>query len=316
MTRARPAPLHRRCFMAGLTSAGLAVGCKGGGNEYRFSGIPDGDKRELVERYDEVAQYLSQAMGKTVRYEHVPDYTAAVTALATGKIDFAWLGGVTTVQAEERTPKGIHFVAARARDLEFRSYFIGNAEVVAREKLEPVADRTPQTLADLAALAKVMRGHKFSFGAKSSTSGHVMPRAFLTSPEVGLDPERDFDGAAGFQLKGGHAATLRAVASGAVDFGVVNFAAWDEADPELQRGAPVLAVSPTFVDYCMVANGALSDAEAERLRKALTELDAGDASQRAVLEAFSAERFVSVDPAAWDGIRSVVEALESEGAMR
>ncbi len=294
-----------------------SVGCgRTDGSSLRFSGIPDGDKTELKAGYQAVARYLSAEMKATVEATHVPDYTAAVTALASGGIDFAWLGGVTTIQAEQRTPEGIHFVVARESDLHFKSYIIGNAAVVDAVGLSPVETQDAGSLEDLATLAQSMRGKRFSFGAKSSTSGHVMPRSFFADPAVGLDPERDFDGGPVYQANGGHAATLRAVASGAVDFGVLNFASWEQADAGLRAKAPVLAVTPEYVDYCLVARGSMSEARAQALRQAFLKLDRAQPEHATVLEAFSAQRFVEVTPRAWDGIRGVLETLERTGALK
>lgn len=309
--------VHRRGFVGGLAAAATlgVLGCGKRSSGLRFSGIPDGDKRDLKVRYDAVAKYLAAAVGQAVEYVHVPDYTAAVTALATRKIDFAWLGGVTTVQAEQRTPGGVHFIAARESDLRFRSYLIANAEVARTLSLPSRDQRTPQDLDALAKLAGSLRGRKFSFGAKSSTSGHIMPRAFLTDSKVGINPDTDFDGGPTYQLKGGHAATLRTVASGAVDFGVLNFAVWEAAEQALQQSAPVVYVTPQYVDYCLVAHKGISDADAQRLRAAFTDLDTAIADQQEVLTAFSAKRFVEVDPTAWDGIRKVLAALDSSGEL-
>lgn len=293
------------------------VGCgRADAASLRFSGIPDGDKRDLKEGYDAVARYLSSALKVPVEASHVPDYTAAVTALASGGIDFAWLGGVTTVQAEQRTPDGVHFVVARERDLHFKSYIIGNASVAGELGLSAVQTRDAGALDDLARLAQAMRGKRFSFGAKSSTSGHVMPRSFFADPAVGLDPERDFADGPVYQAKGGHAATLRSVASGAVDFGVLNFASWEDAAPELRAKAPVLAVTPEYVDYCLVARGSMSKERAQALRHAFVNLDPQQPEHAKVLRAFSAQRFVEVTPTAWDGIRGVLETLERTGALK
>ena len=88
--------MRRRLLLQGLaTTPWLLAGCPTKAAGLRFSGIPDGDKRALKEGYAAVARYLSDVLGRSVEPMHVPDYTAAVTALASGGIDFAWLGGVT-----------------------------------------------------------------------------------------------------------------------------------------------------------------------------------------------------------------------------
>lgn len=296
--------MRRRTVLRGLAAAGcLGWGCNRS-SALRFSGIPDGDKQSLKDGYAAVAAYLSRALSTRVEPMHVPDYTAAVTALASGGIDIAWLGGVTTVQAEQRTPDGVHFVAARQSDLHFKSYVIANADVMAAAGLQPVASREAGTLGQLRPVTAAMKGRRFSFGSKSSTSGHVMPRSFFEALDV--QPESHFDGGPVYQRQGGHAATLRAVASGAVDFGVVNFASWERAEAQLQTQAPVVAVTPEFVDYCLVARGSMAPAQVSALREALLGLDARDPEHAEVLQAFSAERFVAVEPSSWQGIRDVL----------
>lgn len=306
----------RRSVLAAGVASVATWGCGGDGTRpFRFSGIPDADKEQLTRRYEVVARYLAGALGRPAQYVHVPDYTAAVTALASHKIDAAWLGGVTSVQAEQRTPAGVHFVAARATDLRFKSYFVANRAWVDRGELVARRDRSPQPLEDLAALAPVLARGRFSFGAKGSTSGHVMPRWFLRSEVVGLDPRTAFAGPPVYQLEGGHSATLSAVASGAVDFGVVNFAAWESAAEPTRASAPVIYVTPEYVDYCLVAHGQLAPASLGALEAALVGLRAEDPVQREVLDAFSAESFVAVQPSQWDQIRSVLDQLQREGEL-
>jgi len=307
----------RRLFLGGMAAAAAAVGAcgKSGDRPFRFSGIPDADKDQLSRRYAAVADYLGKALGRPVEYVHVPDYTAAVVAMASGKIDAAWFGGVTAVQADQRTPAGVHFVAARPTDLRFRSYFIANQRWVADKTLTERTDRSPQTLRELAVLAPKLAEGSFSFGSKSSTSGHIMPRWFLSASEVGVDPATGFKGPPLYQLKGGHAATLRAVADGSVDFGVVNFAAWEAADKEIQASAPVVFVTPEYVDYCFVAHGGLDAANVASLRKALVGLAADNPEHTKVLEAFSTQRFVEVQKPQWNQIRAVLDALEKDGGL-
>lgn len=311
--------LRRRDFLRGLATVpcmgatATLTACPSGTDPLRFSGIPDGDKRSLKEGYDAVSAYLATALHTPVEYVHVPDYTAAVTALVSGAIDFAWLGGVTTVQAESRSPNGVHFVASRARDLKFRSYVIANKHVVEERKLVVPSSREPSTIEALEALKPKLQGATFSFGAKNSTSGHIMPRAFLTQADV--SPEETFEGGPSYQLKGGHASTLRSVASRAVEFGVLNFATWEDADVALRNEAPVVYVTPEYVDYCLVATGSMPKARVDALRDALLNLDANDPTQATVLQAFSAKSFVRVEPGQWDGIRQSLRSLEANGAL-
>ncbi|TPV93186.1 MAG: hypothetical protein B7733_21715 [Myxococcales bacterium FL481] len=282
----------------------------------RFSGIPDSDKAKLTQMYAVVADYLTTALGRSVTYVHVPDYTGAVTALAANKVDFVWLGGVTAVQAEARTRGQVEYVATREADLKFRSYLVANAAVVAQGRFSPAPQPlAPMPLADLAALRSGLAQSSFSFGAKSSTSGHIMPRYFLSSPAVGFDVDGGFRGRVNYQLQGGHRATLSAVASGAVDAGVLNYKTWEGADDETKRQAPVVYVTPEYVDYVVVAHDRMGVATIAALRDALVSLDEAQPQHAAVLAAFSAKRFVAADAAQWSGIRKVVQELTAAGAL-
>lgn len=282
----------------------------------RFSGIPDADKAKLTKMYAVVADYLSAALGRPVTYVHAPDYTAAVTALAANKVDFVWLGGVTAIQAEARTKGHVQFVATRESDLHFRSYFVANEAVVASGRFAKAAEPlAPMPLTQLAALGPALAESSFSFGAKNSTSGHIMPRYFLSTAEVGFDVDGGFRGKPAYQLQGGHNATLSAVASGAVDVGALNYKTWDDADDATKQRAPVVYVTPEYVDYVVVAHDRVGDTTVAALRDALTALDANVPAHAPVLEAFSAKRFVAAEPAQWDGIRRVVGELTAAGAL-
>jgi phosphonate transport system substrate-binding protein len=281
----------------------------------RFSGIPDADKQKLTQQYAAVATWLSAKLGMPVEYVHAPDYNGAVTSLAANKIDMAWLGGVTAVEAEQVTKGQTIYIAARDTDLKFKSYFVANRSRIEDGRFQEVADRNSQPLSNLAAMKPAFKLSTFTFGAKGSTSGHVMPRHFLELPEVGIDPEKDFAAPAGYQLQGGHSATLAAVASGAFDTGVLNYTSWEQATAELKAQAPVIYVTPEYVDYCMVGHQRLGTELCNKLRDAFTSLDASNAADKAVLDAFGASRFVAADPKSWDGIRSVLASAKARGVL-
>jgi phosphonate transport system substrate-binding protein len=114
----------------------------------RISGIPDENPTELQRKYQPMVDYLEKKLGKKVVYVPVIDYGAVVSALSAGKIDFAWLGGFTHVQA--RVLAGAKPVVMRDIDREFTSVFIANTAQGINKPEE-------------------LKGKTFAFGAKSST---------------------------------------------------------------------------------------------------------------------------------------------------
>ncbi len=293
----------------GLTVA--VLGCGGttpavpedtGVHELRFSAIPDSDKERVTKRSAVISAYLSAELGIPVSFVEAPDYSGAVRALVTNKVDLVWLGGVTAVLAEEQSQGKVRFVCNRESDLQFKSHFIA-----AEGSIEPVAD--------LSELVGKTGELQFSFGSKSSTSGHIMPRYFMTL--AGLVPEDSFK-EVGFQATGGHAACAKAIDAGAAQVGALNYKTFDKmkAAGELPN-TEIIYTTPPYVDYCVVAHERLGAALLQKIRAAFLKLDPQDPAHKPVLEAFDAgeERFVAADPQAWDGIRSALKDARDRGLL-
>ena len=174
----------------------------------RVSAIPDEAPTELQRKFAPLGKYLEKETGLKVSFVPVTDYAAVVESLATKKLDLAWLGGFTFVQAKIRTGGTAIPIVQREEDARFTSKYV-------------TADPAIKTLADL-------KGKTFAFGAPSSTSGSLMPRFFLQ--QAGLNPEKDFKTVA---YSGAHDATVAFVAAGKADAGVLNASVWDKLDPAL-----------------------------------------------------------------------------------
>lgn len=61
----------------------------------RVSAIPDEAPTELLRKFEPLGAYLEQQLGMKVQFVPVADYPAVVEALATDRLDMAWLGGFT-----------------------------------------------------------------------------------------------------------------------------------------------------------------------------------------------------------------------------
>ncbi|MEP6504960.1 MAG: putative selenate ABC transporter substrate-binding protein, partial [Betaproteobacteria bacterium] len=197
-------------------------------NVLRVSAIPDEAPTELQRKFKPLGEYLKAKTGLDVQFTPVTDYAAVVEGLATKKIDLAWLGGFTFVQAKLRTEGQVVPIVQRAEDEKFTSRFI-----------VPI-DSPLKTIADL-------KGHTFAFGAPSSTSGSLMPRYFLQ--QQGIDASKDFKTVA---FSGAHDATVAFVASGRAEAGVLNASVMDKLieahNPNVEK-VRVLAITPPYFDY-------------------------------------------------------------------
>lgn len=267
--------------------------------ELRFSVIPDFNKAKLAQSAALLAERLSRELGVPVRYEPANDYAAVCNGLVAGKLDFAWLGGKTTVDALDLGKGQVHVLAARDIDLRFKSYFIAHRQLLDSGKLKP--------LSDLRELRAVASEFSFTFGDVNSTSGHLMPRHFLVA--AGIDPDGGFRNT-GYQLAGGHGATLQAVASGACDLGALNFATWDNASAQDRANAPVIFTTEPYVDYSWVGHARIGQDLLHKLTQVLLALDRKQPEDALLLDAWSAkERFVPAEAKLWDSIRQVRDSL-------
>jgi len=260
-----------------------------------ITAIPDdGDADRMRENFGALASYLGDAVGIPVEYMHVENYAASVTALATGRAHIAWLGGVTIAQARMQMGDGITILGSRDIDKGFVSYFIANPATGLGQ------------LTDLGELAKAAQGKgwTFTFGSKSSTSGHVMPRKFFID-QTGATPEKVFRTVA---YSGSHDVVMQMVADGTHDVGALNYASWDKAPSELQARAPIIYKTPPYIDYALTARADLGPELLGKLRVALLALDASNEDGAKVLKYLKAGKFVEADISEW---QSVVDLLES-----
>ena len=221
----------------------------------------------------------------------VTDYAAVVESLATKKLDLAWLGGFTFVQAKIRTGGTAIPIVQREEDARFTSKYV-------------TADPAIKTLADL-------KGKTFAFGAPSSTSGSLMPRFFLQ--QAGLNPEKDFKTVA---YSGAHDTTVAFVAAGKADAGVLNASVWDKlvelkkVDPEKVR---VFATTPPYFDYNWTVRGDLDPALIKKLTDAFLKLDPNNPEHKEIMALQRASKFIPSKKENYDGIE---QAARSAGLLK
>lgn len=253
----------------------------------RVSAIPDEAPTELLRKFQPLGAYLEQELGMKVEFAPVADYPAVVEALATDRLDMAWLGGFTFVQVYLKTGNAIPLVQ-REQDAEFISNFItANPEV--------------NSLADL-------KGKTFAFGSISSTSGSLMPRYFML--QDGIQPESFFSR---IGYSGAHDATAAWVQAGRVDAGVLNASVWDKlvANDKVDTSkVRVFATTPTYYDYNWTVRGTLDPALAEKIKLAFLALDPANPAHKEILDLQAASRFIETEPANYKGIEEAARAAD------
>ena len=257
---------------------------------FRITAIPDESPTELARKAGPLIKYLEAKLGMKVEFTPVTDYAAAVEVLVNKKVDMAWFGGFTFVQANVRSGGKVLPLVQREEDEKFRSVFI-------------TSDPSIKTLADL-------KGKDVSFGSQSSTSGHLMPRSFLL--DAGVNPDKDFKRVA---YSGAHDATIAAVASGKVQAGALNISVWEKfvadkkVDPAQVR---VFFTTPGYYDYNWSVHADMPAATREALSQAMLALSKSTAEGKEILELQRATRFI---PSKVDNYKGIEAAARSAGLL-
>jgi len=287
------APTHRaprRSLLKSVLALGLGtgallagVGAHAQAAVLHVSAIPDEAPTELQRKFKPLGEYLKARTGMDVQFTPVSDYAAVVEGLATKKIDLAWLGGFTFVQAKLLTDGQVVPIVQRAEDEKFTSRFI-------------VPINSPiKTIAEL-------KGHTFAFGAPASTSGSLMPRYFLQ--QQGIDAGKDFKSVA---FSGAHDATVAFVASGRAEAGVLNASVMDklvEAHNPNAEKVRVLATTPPFYDYNWTVRPGMDPALVKKLTDAFLALDAARPADKEILDLQRASKFIPTKASNSDGIEA------------
>lgn len=260
----------------------------------KVGGIPDQDTSRLARRYQIFSDYLSQQLGVPVEYVPSVDYAAVVTAFTQEELQLAFFGGLTGVQARLQNP-GAQVIAQRENDAKFHSKFI------VRDGL------SIDSLASLKAQAKDLT---VTFGSESSTSGHLMPRHFMT--KAGIDPDRDFRSLPNFS--GSHDLTWQLVSSGSFDVGALNEDVWNRAvDSGKVDGSKVreFYTTPDYFDYNWTVSPELDrvygEGFADRLRGALLALNPQEHGE--ILDLFSTQAFIESNDTNYRKIEAVARDL-------
>lgn len=285
--------LPRRALLGSALSLLLLAALPGASQAQqvlRVTAIPDEAPTELARKAAPLVAYLESRLGMKVEFTPVTDYAAAVEALASKKVDLAWFGGFTFVQANVRSGGKIIPLVQREEDEKFRSVFI-------------TSEPSVQKLADL-------KGRDLSFGSQSSTSGHLMPRSFLL--QAGLDPDRDLKRVA---YSGAHDATIAAVASGKVQAGALNISVWDKFVAEKKVDSArvrVFFTTPPYYDYNWSVHADMPAALRDKLSQAFLSLSRDTAQGKDILDLQRATRFI---PSKAENYKGIEAAARSAGLL-
>ncbi len=151
------------------------------------------EQQQRIQRFD---KYLEQRLGISVDIQLTPSYAETVDLLVEEKVQMAYLGPLTYIEAKERNPN-LEPIVAHIEKQTGRPWY--NSVIVVK------ADSGIDTSEDLV-------GVRFGFVSPSSTSGFLMPISHFQ--EIGINPPEDFTE---IEYAGGHDKNINALIEGKVD---------------------------------------------------------------------------------------------------
>jgi phosphonate transport system substrate-binding protein len=257
----------------------------------RVSAIPDESPTELQRKFKPLGEYLEKKTGMKVEFTPVTDYAASVEGLINHKLDMVWFGGFTFVQAKDRSKNQVTPLVQRAEDEKFQSVFITTSKDINK-------------LSDL-------KGKTLSFGSESSTSGHLMPRAYLLAAKI--DPDTDLKRIA---FSGAHDATVAAVAGGKVDAGALNISVWQKLVDEKKVNPAVVRVfytTPGYYDYNWSVRTDMSAELKKKITDAFLSLDPKNPEDKVILDLQRASKFI---PTKAENYTAIEAAAQNAGLLK
>ncbi len=271
----------------------LALGCSHSQTDsrpsVRLSMIPTTDPGKILRDSQPFIGYLEKQTGAKVELTVPTNYAAVVEAVSSDRVDIAYFGGFTFVQASARA--GALPLVQRERDQNFHSLFITQP----KSSIHSVKD---------------LKGHSFAFGDVNSTSGHLMPAYFMQ--QQGVD-HAVLDKAI---YTGGHDATALAVVNGKVDAGAMDELVYGRMMKEgklSESQVRVFYTTPPFFDYVWAARKGLDPAIAKAFADAMLALDAGNAEQKTILDLLNASKYVKAEDSSYGPLR---QAAKDAGLLK
>ena len=263
------------CSWVLLLAAALSptsISAAGNDDELIIGLIPEMNVFEQVERYQMLADHLSERLGVPVRLTMLSRYGNIVDRIVNKEVDAAFLGSFTGALASAQLG---WIPIARPINLDDSSTYWGYVFVRRDSGITTVEQ---------------MRGRRLAFVEKATTAGYVFPVAYLRAHGVSNIDEYFDD----VQFWGSHDSTINAVLEGRADVGAAKNTIWERLssqNPRIEAELEILATSPK-----VPSNGLLVAPTVDaQVRKQIEDILLGlgdDPASRQVLTKLGAKGFV------------------------
>ncbi len=253
----------------------------------RLAILPDLDQETLKQRYSPLVKYLSQETRHEFELIIPLNYEDLENKFYQGEIEIAYFGGLTFVRNHLKS--GAMPLVMRAVDTRFTSLFF-----------------TPGTSKNYNLLA--LKDKVIAFGARLSTSGHLMPRYFLKT-EKQISADSYFSKVI---YSGAHDKTAYITRDGIADIGVANTLIINSMLEDGRLKAIDLNIiweSPPYADYVWAIQRTINADLKLKLRDAFLNLDIDKKEHQEILNNLGAHHFLPADLEQYNELREIAEDM-------
>ncbi|MCP4119927.1 MAG: phosphate/phosphite/phosphonate ABC transporter substrate-binding protein [Desulfobacteraceae bacterium] len=256
------------------------------GNTLSFGVIPLEKQDIMFKKFVPLAKYLEKELGIEVNLVIGKGYQESMDAIGTNKVQIAYLTPTTYPKSKRQNP-----------DADIRSLvrFQSKGHGTYRSCIIVPIDGESQTIEDL-------KGQKFAFGSKNSTSSHLMPRSMLAAKGIQFEDIQA-------EYLGSHSSVAAAVS--AEQFyggGVKESVAEKYVESEEVR---ILAKSDPIPEFPICINKHVSAQLEEKILAAFKKLNNGSDEAKKVMTAIN-KKYTGVEDAKdadYDVIRTMIQNL-------
>ncbi len=234
--------------------------------------IPELNVFKQMERFQPLADYLSEKTGVKVKLTIFSKYGGIVKRFKDLKVDGAFFGSFTGAAAIEQL--GVEPLA-RPINLDGSSTYHGYIFVRKDSGIKNVAD---------------MKSKRMAFVDKATTAGYVFPIAYLKENGV-KDIDKYFKE---YYFTGSHDVAINNVLNKKADVGAAKHSVYNRVrsdDPRIDKELMILAESPKVPSNGLCVRKDLNKPLKEKLKAALLSIDK-DPKGKVVLEKFGALKFI------------------------
>ncbi|MEO1403291.1 MAG: phosphonate ABC transporter substrate-binding protein [Cyanobacteria bacterium J06635_1] len=208
--------------------------------EVEFGILSTESQDNLKPKWDPLLADMSEAVGRPVKGFYATDYAGVIEGMGAGKVQVAWYGGKSYIEAAERSDAEA-FAQTVALDgtKGYYSHLITNKENSIAGEIDLEAGNGDQYTVENAG------DLTFAFNDPNSTSGFLVPSYYVFAQQ-GANPEQIFSE---LIYAGSHEATALAVAENQVDVATNNSENLDrlkETAPEALEKIQIIWTSPVI----------------------------------------------------------------------